>query len=61
MPATVGAVMAILPGYALTLSGKRNDDGSLETLGYVLIGLGAPFMATASDYLFRKLRGEPTR
>ncbi len=59
MPATVGAMMAIVPGYALALSAKRNHDNALETVGYVLIGLGAPLITTASDYLFRKLRKLP--
>ncbi|MGH7468373.1 MAG: carboxypeptidase regulatory-like domain-containing protein [Longimicrobiales bacterium] len=56
MPAAVGAAMAILPGYALAVSAKRNNDQSQATVGYVLIAVGAPFITTASDYLFRKLK-----
>jgi hypothetical protein len=55
-PATVGALMAILPGYALSLSAKRNHDAALEYAGYAFIGIGAPLATTAADYLFRKLR-----
>ena len=56
LPATIGAAMAILPGYALAMSAKRNHDQSLEYVGYVLIGVGTPLITTTADYLFRKIR-----
>lgn len=56
LPATVAATMALVPGYALVLSSRRNDSGGLRLVGYALIGIGAPLAATAADYLFRHLR-----
>jgi Carboxypeptidase regulatory-like domain/TonB-dependent Receptor Plug Domain len=56
IPATAAATMALIPGYALVLSSRRNDSDGLRIVGYALIGIGAPMMATAADYLFRKLR-----
>ncbi|MGH7554014.1 MAG: carboxypeptidase regulatory-like domain-containing protein, partial [Longimicrobiales bacterium] len=58
-PATMGAVMATLPGYALVLSGQRGESDALQWVGYSLIVVGAPVASTAADYLFRKRRGEP--
>ena len=57
-PATMGAAMAIIPGYALILSAQRSQSRNEELVGYGLTVLGAPLLATAADYLFRKLRGE---
>jgi hypothetical protein len=57
LPATAAATMALVPGYALVLSGRRNDSNALRGVGYALIGIGAPLAATAADYLFRRLRG----
>jgi hypothetical protein len=51
--ASVAAVMVLLPGYALVLSGQRNDSDPMQWIGRGLIGLGAPAAATWSDYLFR--------
>jgi hypothetical protein len=56
LPATVGAFMAILPGYALAISAQRGGERGMETTGYVLLTVGAPLMSTTADYLFRKLR-----
>jgi hypothetical protein len=56
LPAAVGASMVLVPGYALVLSSRRNDSPGLQLVGYALIGVGAPLVATAADYLFRRLR-----
>jgi hypothetical protein len=56
LPATAAATMALVPGYAIVLSGRRNDSSGLRVVGYALIGIGAPLAATAADYLFRRLR-----
>jgi hypothetical protein len=58
-PASMGAVMATLPGYALILSGQRGESDAMKWVGYGLIVVGAPVASTAADYLFRKLRGQP--
>jgi hypothetical protein len=55
-PATVGATMALVPGYALVFTGQRNDSQTLQYVGYGIMTVGAPFISTAADYLFRKLR-----
>ena len=57
-PAAMGTAMTILPGYALVFSGYRNDSESLKWVGYSLIVIGAPLVATAADYLFREFRGK---
>jgi hypothetical protein len=57
-PAAMGTAMTVLPGYALVFSGYRNDSESLKWVGYSLIVIGAPLVATAADYLFRELRGK---
>lgn len=61
LPATVGASMALVPGYALVLSSRRNDSDGLQFIGYALITVGAPVLATAADYLFRRLRPTESR
>jgi hypothetical protein len=54
--------MVLVPGYALVLSSRRNDSPGLQLVGYALIGVGAPLVATAADYLFRRLRpSSPSR
>lgn len=55
-PLAVGSAMAIMPGYALVLSGRRNDSPGLSALGYGLLVIGTPLISTAADYLFRRLR-----
>jgi hypothetical protein len=59
MPATIGAAMAILPGYSLLMTGHRNDSEGLRIAGYAVLLVGAPLISTAADYLFRRLRGDP--
>jgi hypothetical protein len=54
--AIIGPAMVIVPGYALTMSGQRNDSATLQWVGAGLITIGAPLAATAADYLFRKIR-----
>jgi hypothetical protein len=61
LPATVGSTMALVPGYALVLSSRRNDSDGLQWIGYALIVVGAPMAATAADYLFRRLRPAESR
>jgi hypothetical protein len=58
VPALVGAGMTVLPGYALILSGQRNDSDGMVGLGYAILVVGTPVITTAADYLFRRLRGE---
>ena len=60
-PAAMGAVMTLVPGYALVFSGYRNDSDGLKSVGYGVLLLGAPFVTTAADYLFRELRGKERR
>ena len=59
VPALVGASMTVLPGYALVLSGQRNDSQTMMNVGYGILVVGTPLMTTAADYLFRRLRGGP--
>jgi hypothetical protein len=58
MPATIGAAMAILPGYSLLMTGHRNDSEGLRIAGYTVLLVGAPLISTAADYLFRRLRND---
>jgi hypothetical protein len=55
-PASVGSAMTVLPAYALVFSGYRNDSDGLKWAGYSILVLGPPIVATAADYLFRKIR-----
>jgi hypothetical protein len=55
LPATLGATAMLVPGYALVFTGRRNDSDSLRGVGYVVMAVGAPFVSTAADYLFRRL------
>ena len=54
-PATLGATMMLVPGYALVFTGRRNDSDGLRGAGYVVMAVGAPFVSTAADYLFRRV------
>ena len=55
-PAAVASAMVVVPGYAVTLSGRRNSSDTMETVGHALIVLGGPLASTLADYLFRRLR-----
>jgi hypothetical protein len=55
-PAAAAAAMVVLPGYAVVLSGMRNDSDALQWIGRAVIVVGAPAATTAADYLFRHLR-----
>jgi hypothetical protein len=55
-PATVAGAMTVLPGFALVLTGYRNNSDGLKWVGYGLLTIGPPVLATASDYLFRRIR-----
>jgi hypothetical protein len=55
-PATAAAAMLILPGYAVVLSGMRNDSEAMQWVGRSVVVLGTPAATTLSDYLFRKRR-----
>ena len=57
-PATLGAAMTLLPGYALVMTGRRNHSDALSNVGYGILLLGPPILTTAADYLFRQVRGE---
>lgn len=56
-PATVGAAMTLVPGYALVMTGERNESAGLKAAGYAMLFVGTPLISTLSDFLFRKLRG----
>jgi len=52
----VGGTMALVPGYALIISSRRDDSSGLYWLGTALVAVGVPLVTTLSDYLFRSLR-----
>jgi hypothetical protein len=56
LPAALGGAMALLPGYALILTGKRMDSDGLHIAGITLLTLGTPLMATVADHQFRTMR-----
>ena len=51
--AAIGAAVAIIPGYALGISGQREETGFLEGLGVVTLTVAVPVIATLTDRLFR--------
>jgi hypothetical protein len=55
-PAAVAAAMLALPGYGLSMSGKRNDSEVLQYIGAALLTMAAPAATTLADYLFRHQR-----
>ena len=58
-PALIGAAVAIIPGYALGISGQREETGFLEGLGVVTLTVAVPVIATLTDRLFRAEFEEP--
>ena len=56
LPASIGGTMAVVPGYAFIISGRRSGSTGLQVLGGAVLVLGVPFVATVSDHLFRSLR-----
>ncbi|MFC1660279.1 hypothetical protein ACFL3S_02275 [Gemmatimonadota bacterium] len=58
-PATIAAVMVLVPGYALQMSSARSDWECLNTAGKALLVLGVPAVITFADRLFRSLRPDP--
>ncbi len=60
VPAAVGAMMMLLPGYGLIISSERSESTSLRMIGYSMVLVGTPAVTTAADYLFRQLRGNAT-
>ena len=59
VPATLGASMVLIPGYALVLSSRQTEEGGVgaaELAGGAVLALGAPFVAALADKLYRSLR-----
>jgi hypothetical protein len=56
LPATVGAVMALVPGYALALTSEREGSDVIGVIAAGLLTVGAPLATTLADRLFRRLR-----
>ena len=52
-PAMIGAAVALVPGYAMGISGQREETGFLEGLGIVTLTLAVPVLTTLTDRLFR--------
>ena len=49
----IGAAVALVPGYAMGISGQREETGFLEGLGMVTLTLAVPVLTTLTDRLFR--------
>lgn len=56
LPATLGAVMAIVPGYALAITSERQNSDVVGVLAVSLLTLGVPFTTTVADRLFRSFK-----
>ena len=56
MAATIGAAVALIPGYAFVISSRRDGSGAVEAMGGAMLLLGAPFAVSVADRLFRSLR-----
>lgn len=56
LPASVGAVMALVPGYALAFTSDRENSDVLGVIAGSLLTVGVPFLQTLSDKLFRSIR-----
>ncbi len=54
--ALIGAVVTLVPGYALGIAGQRDDTGIAEEVGLVTLTLAVPLVATLTDRLFRAER-----
>lgn len=52
-PAMIGAAVALVPGYAMGISGQRDETGFLEGLGIVTLTVAVPVLTTLTDRLFR--------
>lgn len=52
-PAMIGAAVALVPGYAMGISGQREETGFLEGLGIVTLTVAVPVLTTLTDRLFR--------
>jgi hypothetical protein len=52
-PAIAGGGMAIVPAYAMVLTGKRLDSESLRAIGIATALVGAPVMNALADHQFR--------
>ncbi|NNM33614.1 MAG: TonB-dependent receptor plug domain-containing protein, partial [Gemmatimonadetes bacterium] len=56
MAATIGAAVALIPGYAFLISSRRDGSGAVEAMGSVMLLIGAPFAVSVADRLFRSFR-----
>ena len=56
VPALVGAGMMLFPGYAFSLSTVGGGSEAANAIGNTLLVVGAPFVVTMADRLFRSLR-----
>ncbi len=51
--ALIGAVVTLVPGYALGIAGQRDDAGISSEVGLVTLTVVVPLVATLTDRLFR--------
>jgi hypothetical protein len=58
-PAAAAGAMAVVPGYAMILTGKRLDSDALGAIGKATLVLLTPFMSAIADHQFRRLRAAP--
>jgi hypothetical protein len=56
-PATAGAAMTLIPGYALLITAERDGNRSMRTVAFGIMLAGPPLATTIADRLYRKLRG----
>ncbi|MDT8342131.1 MAG: TonB-dependent receptor plug domain-containing protein [Longimicrobiales bacterium] len=56
IPALVGAGLMLFPGYAFSLSTVGEGSGTVNGVGYFLLGVGVPLAVTLADRLYRRLR-----
>jgi CarboxypepD_reg-like domain/TonB-dependent Receptor Plug Domain len=56
LPASLGAAMALVPGYALAFTSDRENSDVLGVVAGSLLMVGVPFLQTLSDKLFRSIR-----
>ncbi len=54
--ALIGAAVALVPAYGLTVAAKRGDSPTLELAGAVSLGVGVPLVTVLADRLFRSRR-----
>ncbi len=56
-PATFGAAIGLVPGYAFALATEGTESEVVNAVGYAFLFAAVPVLVTGADRLFRKLRG----